>query len=318
MYDRLIEVFQQKTPEEWRKLIAFSKQWPSLVQGVLDRIAERAAAAAELEDQLALRKLRKKLESVSRELGDYKDLIEEFRKAPSREWESMVVQHRTLMGSPFFDYCQLRITASHENTGEQEALVALAAQLAALVEAHDRVLRDRDAMESAAESFGSLLEVESMEQAEQKIDDLAAAGKLDPALLLTMAKAYAGAKETDITQEEVKDIMAHLYFKAKESFAAQQPPEVRILKYLLSVESPSDRYKLMEQAFEQGPQLVTGSQDYLSTTPEALLNVVSNVLQVYETSQGVGTMAGQAAGLMNPEVIAKLKDMEQVIRKQYT
>lgn len=37
VYDRLIEVFQQKTPEEWRKLIAFSKQWPSLVQGVLDR-----------------------------------------------------------------------------------------------------------------------------------------------------------------------------------------------------------------------------------------------------------------------------------------
>lgn len=43
-----------------------------------------------------------------------------------------------------------------------------------------------------------------MEQAEQKIDELASSGKLDPALLLTMAKAYAGVKETDITQEEVK------------------------------------------------------------------------------------------------------------------
>ena len=55
----------------------------------------------------------------------------------------------------------------------------------------------------------------SLEEADGKIDELAKTGKLDPALLLTMAKAYAAAKETDKTQEEVKDIMAHLYFKAR-------------------------------------------------------------------------------------------------------
>ena len=43
----------------------------------------------------------------------------------------------------------------------------------------------------------------SLEAADRKIDELAAAGKLDPALLLMMAKAYAGAKETDYTREEV-------------------------------------------------------------------------------------------------------------------
>ena len=46
--------------------------------------------------------------------------------------------------------------------------------------------------------------MDSLEQAERKIDELASSGKLDPALLLTMAKAYAGAKETDITREEVR------------------------------------------------------------------------------------------------------------------
>ncbi len=66
-----------------------------------------------------------------------------------------------------------------------------------------------------------------------------------------------------------------------------------------------------------GPQLVTGSQDYLCTTPEALLNTASNVLALYEGSRGVATLAGQAAGLMNPEVIARLRDLEQVIRKKY-
>lgn len=49
--------------------------------------------------------------------------------------------------------------AAHDAQQEQEALVALGAQLAALVEAYDRVLRDDQAMEAAAQSFGDLLQV---------------------------------------------------------------------------------------------------------------------------------------------------------------
>jgi hypothetical protein len=56
-------------------------------------------------------------------------------------------------------------------------------------------------------------QVDSLEAADRRIDELADSGSLDPALLLTMAKAYAGARETDLTRTEVKDIMAHLYFK---------------------------------------------------------------------------------------------------------
>ena len=60
-----------------------------------------------------------------------------------------------------------------------------------------------------------LLQVESLEDADRKIDGLANSGQLNPALLLTMAKAYSAAKDTDITKEEVKEIMGHLYFKAR-------------------------------------------------------------------------------------------------------
>lgn len=35
--DKLIEVFRQRSQAEWRKLIAFSKQWPSLAAVVFDR-----------------------------------------------------------------------------------------------------------------------------------------------------------------------------------------------------------------------------------------------------------------------------------------
>lgn len=57
------------------------------------------------------------------------------------------------------------------------------------------------------------VQVGSMEEADKKIEELGRQGKLDPALLLTMAKAYNSTKDTDMTKTEVKDIMAHLYFK---------------------------------------------------------------------------------------------------------
>ncbi len=59
--------------------------------------------------------------------------------------------------------------------------------------------------------------------------------------------------------------MAHLYFKAKESFASQQPPEVRILKHLLSIDDPRQRMVALEEAFAPGPAGADMQLDYLST-----------------------------------------------------
>ena len=54
-----------------------------------------------------------------------------------------------------------------------------------------------------------------MEEADAKIEQLSKDGKLDPAMMLTMTKAYAAAKDTDYTKEQVKDVMAHLYHKVR-------------------------------------------------------------------------------------------------------
>jgi len=355
VYDRLIDVFISRSSEEWRKLIAHSSQWPTLADGVLTRMEERAAQLENSEEDEArrLRRNARRLRSISDELGEYGKLVTKFRESPSAEWESMVALHRNSLASEFFNYIELRVRAAassaaaagDETSREAEALAALGTQVAALIEAHDRVLADEGALDSAAERFSELLSSETMESAEAKLDELAASGKLDPALLLTMAKAYAGVKETDITQEEVKDIMAHLYFKAKESFAQQAPPEARILKFLLAVESPTDRLSLMEQSFQPGPQITTSDEDHLFTTPDALLNTIENVLTMYDGAKagggggggvsfgstssvtsstgngnggsGASGMAGQAAALMNPEVIERLRELQQSIRKQY-
>ena len=41
--DKLIKAFQSKPQSDWRKLIAFSKQWPQLADSVFARCGIRVA-----------------------------------------------------------------------------------------------------------------------------------------------------------------------------------------------------------------------------------------------------------------------------------
>jgi len=53
--------------------------------------------------------------------------------------------------------------------------------------------------------------------------------------------------------------------QAKETLAQQQPPEVRILKHLLRIQSPQERQTALQDAFAPGADLQTEEQDLLST-----------------------------------------------------
>ena len=139
--------------------------------------------------------------------------------------------------------------------------------------------------------------------------------------------------------------------QAKESLAADQPPEVRILKHLLTVEGEQDLAAGVEQAFASGPAPPgAAGTDFLSTcatthnswlqalfgdeprsssvircefgwcsrrTPEALLETINTVLSTYDNQLGGAGLMAESAALMNPEVIRKLRDLQQRIRKGY-
>jgi hypothetical protein len=152
----------------------------------------------------------------------------------------------------------------------------------------------------------------------QKIDQLAGEGKLDPALVLTAAKAYMSVKESPMVEEEVKDVMAHLYFKMKETMGRQQPKEVRILKHLLAVgDDPRDIRNGLEEAFTPGPELTTEDEDFLFCEAPALLATIDAVLKAYEQQQGKASITGQAAELMQPEVIEKLRQIKGQIEGNF-
>ena len=64
---------------------------------------------------------------------------------------------------------------------------------------------------------------------------------------------------------DVLNISSGMYAQAKESFAQMQPPEVRIMKHLLSLDDPRQRSDELAAAFQPGPDLETKTHDFLST-----------------------------------------------------
>lgn len=110
--------------------------------------------------------------------------------------------------------------------------------------------------------------------------------------------------------------MYHLYVKSKETANSMQPKEVRILKYLLSIEDPVELKQSIWDAFVPG-ELPSSSLDYLSTTPSDLLKTIDTVLSAYEMNKGKHTILGETSKIMHPEVIRKMRKLEAYIKKEY-
>ena len=64
-------------------------------------------------------------------------------------------------------------------------------------------------------------------------------------------------------------------------------------------------------------QLVTLST-HTCRTPPKLLMVVDAVLAAYEAQHASGSMLQEAAALMKPEIISRLKELQQQIQKEFT
>ena len=73
----------------------------------------------------------------------------------------------------------------------------------------------------------------------------------------------------------------------------------------------------MEEAFTPGPELTTEDEDYLFCEAPALLKTIDAVLDAYEQQQGKASITGQAAELMQPEVIEKMKTIKGQIEANF-
>ncbi|XP_070028313.1 uncharacterized protein At4g37920-like [Nicotiana sylvestris] len=110
---------------------------------------------------------------------------------------------------------------------------------------------------------------------------------------------------------QVKDVL--LYMTARGNLQRLMPKEIRILKYLLTIEDPEERLCTLKDAFTTGEELEGKDVDCLYTlTPEQLYNWIRTVVDAYNFSRE-GTLIKEARDLMNPKIIQKMEELKKLI-----
>lgn len=153
--------------------------------------------------------------------------------------------------------------------------------------AYDNTLENVETLDNAQAKFDDILNSSSVDAACEKIRSLAKAKELDSSLILLINSAYAAAKESQTVTNEVtkrfdlynllipkmkklllfceqaKDIMYQLYKATKSSLRSITPKEIKLLKYLLNITDPEERFSALAAAFSPG-------DDHEAKDPKAL------------------------------------------------
>lgn len=329
VYDRLMDGFLQRDPEDYPKLLSISREWENVADNLFAHIEMRAGEIENDPDrQLKLYEMNRRLKKVHRRLQRMHDVLEEIKQADAvGTLEEYVARRGDALTATFFEYASMRAQLL-EDEEEREEVASLLARLVSLAQAFHDIQKEGEVLDDAQEAFDKILDSSSLEEMESKIDMVMDKQKnISPALVLTMAKAWAGAKESNLVKDEVKDILAHLYMRAKSNMGAMLPPEIRILRHVLSIEDPRERVQALSDAFTPGETTEAfskGETDVLFTSPEKLLFAIDQILQAYERQKpqqqmGGGLMAEAAPffGNNTPALIPKLRDLSVEIQKYY-
>ncbi|KAE8821762.1 hypothetical protein D1007_00170 [Hordeum vulgare] len=316
--DKLIGVFMvdKPTPTDWRKLLAFSREWDNIRPHFFKRCQERADAETNPEMKHGLLRLARKLKEVDEDVQRHNELFEVVKSTPSDKIGDVVAKRRKDFTVEFFNHLYYVAESYQDDPDKQKELATLGNDCVDALQAHDDMSGSLQALNVAELKLKDILNSPSVDAACRKIDDLAEKKELDSALVLMLSKAWSAAKGTDITKSDAKDIMFHLYMTAVANLQRQMPKDIRILKHLIMIEDPAERLNALNDAFTPGPELQGENVDTLFTSPEVLHTWASAIIDAYYSSRE-GTLLGQARDLMNPKIIKRVEELVKTIKDQY-
>ncbi|XP_061366922.1 uncharacterized protein At4g37920 [Gastrolobium bilobum] len=315
--DKLIGVFMvdKPTPSDWRRLLAFSKEWNNIRPHFFTRCRVRADAEDDPTMKEKLLRLARKLKEIDEDVQRHNDLLEVIRRDPSGISE-IVSKRRKDFTKEFFVHLHTVAQAYYDNAEEQSELAKLGNTCLAAVQAYDAATESIEQLNAAELKFQDIINSPSLDAACRKIDNLAEKKELDSTLVLMITKAWSAAKESNMMKDEVKDILYHLYRTAVGNLQRLVPKEIRIIKYLIKIEDPEEQLSALQDAFTPGEELEGKDVDNLYTTPEKLHTWIKTVVDAYHLSKE-GTLIREARDLLNPEVIQKLEVLKKVVERKF-
>lgn len=315
--DKLIDVFlvDKPTPTDWRRLLAFSKEWNNIRPHFYNRCQDRADTENDPGMQHNLLRLGRKLKEVDEDVQRHNELLEVIRREQSKISE-VVARRRKDFTKEFFVHLHTVAESYHDNPAEQNAMAKLGNMCLAAVQAYDTATESIEALNAAELKFEDIINSPSLDAACKKIDKLAEKNQLDSALMLMITKAWSAAKDSNMMKDEVKDILYHLYMTSRGNLQRLMPKEIRIVKHLLTIRDPEERLCALKDAFTPGEELEGRDVDSLYTTPEKLHAWIKAVVDAYHFSRE-GTLIREARDLMNPTIIQKLEEIKKLIQDKF-
>ncbi|XP_027335618.1 uncharacterized protein At4g37920 [Abrus precatorius] len=315
--DKLIGVFMvdKPTPTDWRRLLAFSREWNNIRPHFFARCNDRADAEDDPVMKENLLRLARKLKQIDEDVQRHNELIEVIRQDPSGINE-IVSKRRKDFTKEFFVHLHTVAESYYDKKEEQNELAQLGNTCIAAVQAYDAATESIEQLNAAELKFQDIINSPSLDAACRKIDNLAEKNELDSTLVLMITKAWSAAKETNMVKDEVKDILYHLYITAVGNLQRLVPKEIRIIKYVIRIEDPEEQLSALKDAFTPGEELEGKDVDSLYTTPEKLHTWIKSVVDAYHLSSE-GTLIREARDLLNPEVIQKLEELKKVVERNF-
>ncbi|XP_054798594.1 uncharacterized protein At4g37920 isoform X1 [Prosopis cineraria] len=315
--DKLIDVFivDKPTPTDWRRLLAFSKEWNNIRPHFFARCQDRADDEKDPVMKQKLLRLGRKLKEIDEDVQRHNELLQVIRES-STEITEIISRRRKDFTKEFFVHLHTVAESYYDNPKEQNELAKLANACLAAVQAYDAATDSMEALNAAELKFQDIINSPSLDAACKKIDTLAEKKELDSALVLMITKAWSAAKESNMMKDEVKDVLYHLYKTAVGNLQRLVPKEIRIIKHVIRIEDPEELMCALRDAFTPGEELEGTDEDTLYTTPEKLHTWIKVVVDAYNLS-GEGTLIREARDLLNPKVIQKLEELKKVVEGNF-
>ncbi|KAM7489405.1 hypothetical protein LguiB_026889 [Lonicera macranthoides] len=315
--DKLIGIFMidKPTPTDWRRLLAFSKSWNDIRPHFYKRCQDRADSEDDPGMKHKLLRLRRKLKEIDDDVQRHNELFTMVKRASS-DIREIVARRRKDFTKEFFDHIFTVAQSYLDNPDEKDDVVKIGKMCLDAVQAYDIASDSVERMNAAQLKLDDIMNSPSLDAAHRKIDFLAKNNQLDSALALTATKAWSAGKESSMMKDEAKDMLYHLYLKARGNLQRQLPKEIRIIKYVLTIKDPEERLSALKDAFTPGVEVEGEDVDVLYTTPEIMHDMIQTVVVAYHSSKE-GTVLRQARDLLNPNIVRELEVIQKLIRDNF-
>ncbi|KAL5753262.1 hypothetical protein ACOSQ2_023769 [Xanthoceras sorbifolium] len=314
--DKIIDVFLNEKPrvKEWRKYLVFREEWNKYRESFYNRCRTRAHEESDPTMKEKLTSLASKVKRIDDEMERHSELLKEIRDSPT-DVNAVVAQRREDFTGEFFRYLNL-ISESYDSLEDRDAIARLATRCITAVGAYDNTLESMETLDAAQAKFDDILNSPSIDVACEKIRSLAKAKELDSSLILLINSAWASAKASTTMKNEVKNIMYHLYKTTKSSLRSIAPKEIKLLKYLLNITDPEERFSALATAFSPGSEHEAKDPMALYTTPKELHKWITIMLDAYHLNKEE-TDIKEAKKMIQPVVIQRLFILKETVEEEY-